>query len=161
MSNSHLFMSAGWVTAPLNNGIGRYSGQLQRVVIKFCKTHGCSRGVREFVESNLIDFSRQNPGVAVYVKPRRHRAPTITAEYCNGERGYMHVSNMSRDEVYKWLSHQTTQSGREFCRYRKFWRTETPSIQGVWSPHTFRDPRLNLAEFPMVSTAPKDWFRFC
>lgn len=38
--------------------------------------------IREFIESELIDFARNNPGVVVYVKPRRHRGPTLTAEYC-------------------------------------------------------------------------------
>uniref|UniRef100_A0A0A9XV19 Large ribosomal subunit protein mL43 n=1 Tax=Lygus hesperus TaxID=30085 RepID=A0A0A9XV19_LYGHE len=153
MSNSHLFLTAGFPKAPLNNGVGRYIGQLQRVVIKFCKSHGSSKGVREFVESNLIDFSRANPGVAVYVKPRRHRSPSITAEFCNGESGYIDVKNMSRDEVFKWLNHFTTQSGKKVMRYRKLWHTESPSIQGVWSPHTLRDPELNIAKFPLENHA--------
>lgn len=28
------------------------------------------------------------------------------------------------------------------------WHTDYPSIQGPWSPITFRDPKLNLASFP-------------
>lgn len=36
----------------------------------------------EFLEHDLIDFARSNPGTVVYVKPRRHRAPVVVAEYC-------------------------------------------------------------------------------
>lgn len=46
MSNSHLFMKSGFPRAPLQNGLGRYVGQLQRITIKYCKTMGCSKGVR-------------------------------------------------------------------------------------------------------------------
>ena len=46
MSNSNLFMKSGFVRAPLQNGVGRYVCQLQRIVLKFCKSHGSSRGLR-------------------------------------------------------------------------------------------------------------------
>ncbi|KAK9498737.1 hypothetical protein O3M35_003305 [Rhynocoris fuscipes] len=149
MSNAHLFMSSGFPRAPLNNGIGRYIGQLKRVTIKFCKSHGDSKGVREFIESELIDFSRNNPGVVVYVKPRRHRSPNLTAEYLNGNREYINCHNFTKEEVYKWLNLLTTRAGKEVMRYRKLWHTDNPSIQGIWTPFTFRDPALNLATFPI------------
>ncbi|XP_073997621.1 mitochondrial ribosomal protein L43 [Rhodnius prolixus] len=149
MSNSHLFMTSGFPRAPLKNGIGRYIGQLKRVTIKFCKSNGDSRGVREFIESELIDFARNNPGVVVYVKPRRHRGPTLTAEYLNGNTDYIYCRNFSKEEVYKWLHLLTTRSGKDIMRYRKLWHTDSPSVQGVWTPYTFRDPSLNLASFPI------------
>lgn len=37
---------------------------------------------RQFLEHDLINYAKENPGVVVYVKPRRHKAPQITAEYC-------------------------------------------------------------------------------
>lgn len=36
---------------------------------------------RDFLETNLIDFAKNNPGVVVYLKPRRHRGPVMVAEY--------------------------------------------------------------------------------
>lgn len=33
-------------------------------------------------------------------------------------------------------------------RYRKHWQTEHPSIQGVWTPFTHRNPPFNLAHYP-------------
>lgn len=49
-----------------------------------------------------------------------------------------------------------TQSGSSGTRLRKLWHTDYPSIQGPWTPYTFRDPALNLATFPNVelSNAP-------
>jgi hypothetical protein len=46
MSNSHLFLKSGFLRTPLQNGLGRYIPQLQRITLKFCKNHGASRGVR-------------------------------------------------------------------------------------------------------------------
>lgn len=75
MSNSHLFMSSGFPRPPLKNGIGRYVCQLKRVTIKFCKSHGGSRGIRyvhfllykssvvvkvEFIISVYMHFKEKN-----------------------------------------------------------------------------------------------------
>lgn len=35
----------------------------------------------DFIERDLVDYAKGNPGVVVYVKPRRHRGPVIRAEY--------------------------------------------------------------------------------
>ncbi|XP_076052589.1 large ribosomal subunit protein mL43-like isoform X2 [Oratosquilla oratoria] len=45
------------------------------------KNHRGSRGMRDYSEKDLINFANNNPGVAVYLKPRRHRSPCIKAEY--------------------------------------------------------------------------------
>lgn len=82
MANKHLFLKSGFIRAPLENGLGRYIDQLQRVTIKFCKNNSSSSGVRDFIENDLVNFAKENPGVVVYVKPRRHRTPVLVAEYC-------------------------------------------------------------------------------
>lgn len=81
MANSNLFLKSGFIRAPLQNGVGRYVGQLQRITLKFCKSMGSSRGMRDFIENELVNFARANPSVVVYVKPRRHRGPVVVAEY--------------------------------------------------------------------------------
>lgn len=40
-----------------------------------------SEFLRDFIEDGLVDYAKENPGVVVYVKPRRHRTPVIVAEY--------------------------------------------------------------------------------
>ena len=37
---------------------------------------------RDFIENHLLEFTRDNPGIVVYLKPQRHRPPKIVAEYC-------------------------------------------------------------------------------
>ncbi|XP_071448209.1 large ribosomal subunit protein mL43 [Hetaerina americana] len=148
MSNSHLFMPSGFPRAPLQNGIGRYICQLQRITIKFCKNNGASRGVRKFLENSLIDYAKKHPGVVVYVKPRRHRSPVLSAEYLNGEKQCVSCHNYTEEEVVKWMELLRTQQGGLTVRYRKTWHTDNPSIQGVWTPMTNRPPHLNVTKFP-------------
>lgn len=149
MSNSHLFLKSCFPRAPLGLGIGRYVCQLQRVTLKFCKNRGASHGVREFLENDLIDYARENPGVVVYVKPRRHRVPVIKAEYLSGEVQWIPVTNYTRADIAKWMQLLCTQfHDGPAMRYRKLWHTEFPSIQGPWTPFTFKDPKYNTTEFP-------------
>lgn len=144
-------MKTGFLRAPLQNGIGRYVCQLQRVVLKFCKNNGASRGMRDFIEHDLVDFAKEHPGVVVYLKPRRHRGPVMVAEYLNGNRFWMSCHNQNREEVAKWLNVLRTQSSdMTKTRLRKLIYTEHPSIQGPWTPFTFKEPGLNTAELPDV-----------
>uniref|UniRef100_A0A1B6MVF2 Large ribosomal subunit protein mL43 n=1 Tax=Graphocephala atropunctata TaxID=36148 RepID=A0A1B6MVF2_9HEMI len=149
MSYSNLFMKSMFPRAPLRNGLGRYVCQLQRITLKFCKTHGGSKGMREFIETDLIDFARTNPGVVVYLKPRRFRVPCLWAEYLNGGEEYIGTNNMSKEEIARWIHWMRTKSGYQDMRYLSYWHTDSPTVQGVWSPFTHRDPALNVATFPM------------
>ncbi|XP_020297696.1 39S ribosomal protein L43, mitochondrial [Pseudomyrmex gracilis] len=149
MSNKSLFMKSTFLRAPFGLGIGRYVCQLQRVTLKFCKNNGSSRGMRGFIEHDLVEYARENPGVVVYTKPRRHRVPVIVAEYLNGDRQWMCVANYSREDIVKWMELLRTQiHDTPSVRFRKLWHTEFPSIQGPWTPFTFKDPKLNLEHYP-------------
>ncbi|KAK7498646.1 hypothetical protein BaRGS_00010023 [Batillaria attramentaria] len=132
----------------MQNGVGRYMCQLQRVTLTFCKSSGASRGMRDFIEQHMLDFTKSNPGVVVYVKPRRHRAPALVAEYLNGRREVFSTNKMEADEICKWMEHLRTRSGEEIVRLAKPWHTETPSIQGIWHPFLNKDPSLAPTSFP-------------
>lgn len=55
----------------------------------------------------------------------------------------------TKEEVGKWIELLRTQSGEKTnVRYRKLWHTDNPSIQGPWTPFTFREPSINLTKFP-------------
>lgn len=82
MQNKCQFAISGFIRHPLQNGLGRQINQLMRVTLKFCKTHGASQGMRDFIENHLVNFAKTNESVVVYVKPRRHRGPVIVAEFC-------------------------------------------------------------------------------
>lgn len=101
------------------------------------------------MENQLLEFSTKNPGVVVYVKPRRHRQPVIVAEYLNGDRHWLPVRSFTEEQLTKWIDLLRTQNANSSAiRLRKHWHTEWPSIQGVWTPFTHKDAELNTATFP-------------
>ncbi|XP_066947299.1 large ribosomal subunit protein mL43 [Macrobrachium rosenbergii] len=150
------FWGSRFVKAPLQNGVGRYVQQLQRITLKFCKTHGNSRGMREYIEKELIHFARENPGVVVYVKPRRHRAPCLKAEYLNGGEDYISTHQLPCEDIVRWMAYLKGRSGYPTERLRKLQHTDHPSIQGPWTPWIHRDQQINIANYPNeeLSQAP-------
>lgn len=60
----------------------------------------------------------------------------------------MNAANKPKEELCQWIGHLRTRSGEEIVRLRKMWHTDTPSIQGVWTPFTNKDTNLNVTEFP-------------
>ena len=43
---SHKVIPSGFVKSVLHSGVGRYVCQMQRITLKFCKSHADSRGMR-------------------------------------------------------------------------------------------------------------------
>lgn len=67
----------------------------------------------------------------------------------NGDRRWMTVKNRTSEEIERWLNLITQQAGdTEPIRYRRNWHTDTPSIQGPWTPWTFKNPEELQAGYP-------------
>ncbi|BFY97744.1 hypothetical protein BsWGS_00784 [Bradybaena similaris] len=132
----------------MNNGVGRYVCQLQRITFRFCKSHGGSRFMRDFIENHLLDFTQKHPGVVVYLQPRRNRPPSIVAEFLNGHREPMNMSGKQPHEICKWTEFMRTRSGVEIVNLVKTHHTDNPSTQGIWHPLMFADPALSVTKFP-------------
>ncbi|KAJ8316801.1 hypothetical protein KUTeg_004705 [Tegillarca granosa] len=137
---THSTIPSAFLKNVLHNGVGRYVCQLQRITLSFCKSHGSSRGMRDFIENHLLEFTNANPGVVVYLKPRRHKAPRIVEAIT--------VHNAQMDEICKWVEFMKTRSGEKILRLEKKWHTDNPSIQGIWDPTVNKSTSLNIAEFP-------------
>ncbi|KAM7536038.1 hypothetical protein Aperf_G00000092067 [Anoplocephala perfoliata] len=124
---------------PLSLGIGRFVCQLKRVTFKFCKSRPDSLGVRDFIESEIVNFARANPSVVFYVKPRRNRAPLLVAEYLNGNWQYLRMAKMTSEEICNWLQFMINRSGENIVPIYKPRSSHLPSIQGMWSPYDTPD----------------------
>ncbi|WAR21511.1 RM43-like protein [Mya arenaria] len=130
----------------MQNGVGRHVCQLQRVTLSLCKSSTGSATARRFVEEDLLDFTRGNPGVVFYIKPRRHKKPLLTAEYLNGYKEQIEVSRCSKDEIAQWVGLMKGRSGTQIMKLRKEWHTDTPSIQGTWHPFMFKETARNVTD---------------
>lgn len=151
MTLESLVLTEGFIkaNAPLKNGLGRFIPQLMRVTIKFCKESPSSQGVREFIERDIVEFAKQNPGTAVYLKPRRRRGPVVVAEYLNGEKLWQSFHRLEYPAISEWMDYYRTHSGKNYLVQRKYEYTDHPSIQGMWHPFVNADPTIATANFPV------------
>ena len=138
------------VKSVLNNGIGRYVCQLQRITFRFCKLSPKSRVMRDFIEEDLNRFAEANPGVVCYLEPVRNEAPTIFAEYLNGRTEEMKTVERwdTKEELIKWIHHLKDRSGIELEALDQPIGWAVPSVQGQWTPFTHQPTEANVAQFP-------------
>lgn len=67
----------------------------------------------------------------------------------------MSVANYSREDIVQWMELLRTQyQDGSSLRLLKLWHTEFPSIQGPWTPFTFKEPSLAQAQYPDVNMSP-------
>lgn len=140
--------ATGFLKNAYYQGHGRYVNQIIRMTLKFCKSSGSSRELRKFIETRLVDVARENPGCVIYMKPRLFKTPVMTAEYLNGQQHYLNFHQMSSKQIEAWISWFLTRSGNELFKLHRPIATCKPSIQGIWTPFTFRPPDHNLTQFP-------------
>uniref|UniRef100_G1SI76 Large ribosomal subunit protein mL43 n=1 Tax=Oryctolagus cuniculus TaxID=9986 RepID=G1SI76_RABIT len=111
--------SSRFLTSVLHNGLGRYVQQLQRLSFTLSRDSPSSRGAREFVERQVTDFARRNPGVVIYVNARPCNVPRVVAEYLNGAVREESIHCKSAEEITTLVQKLADQSGLEVIRIRK------------------------------------------
>uniref|UniRef100_A0A673UC56 Large ribosomal subunit protein mL43 n=1 Tax=Suricata suricatta TaxID=37032 RepID=A0A673UC56_SURSU len=131
-----------FLASVLHNGLGRYVQQLQRLSFSLSRDAPSSRGAREFVEREVADFARRNPGVVIYVNSRPCCVPRVVAEYLNGTVREESIHCKSVSEIATLVQKLADQSGLEVIRIRKPFHTDNPSIQGQWHPFTNKPTAL-------------------
>lgn len=145
-------MEAQKVTGFLKNayyqGHGRYVNQIVRMTLKFCKSHNSSVEMRKFIETNLVDVARANPGCVIYVKPRLFKIPVLTADYLNGQNHYLNLKGMSCIQIGAWIDWHITRSGYDLNKLARNITTYHPTVQGVWTPFVNKDPKLTTMTLP-------------
>uniref|UniRef100_M3YZS7 Large ribosomal subunit protein mL43 n=1 Tax=Mustela putorius furo TaxID=9669 RepID=M3YZS7_MUSPF len=131
-----------FLASVLHNGLGRYVQQLQRLSFSLSRDAASSRGAREFVEQEVADFARRNPGVVIYVNSRPCCVPRVVAEYLNGAVREESIHCKSVEEIATLVQKLADQSGLDVIRIRKPFHTDSPSIQGQWHPFTNKPTTL-------------------
>lgn len=131
----------------LHNGVGRYICQLKRLTLIFSKDAQPSRGAREFIEENVVDFAKQNPSIVVYINPKPCRVPKLVGEYLNGSIREEEINSKTAEEIHQLIQKMASQSGLDIIRIRKPYHTDNPSIQGQWHPFINKPTSINIQSF--------------
>ena len=109
--------------------------QLKKLEIFFCEVRGSSLKAREYIKNGLIvQYAGTNPSVEVSAKLRNGHHPFIKADYVTGFSKQVCIKNESLERIEKVVTMLTDSSGRKISKITSPIRTDTPSVQGVWTP---------------------------
>eukprot|EP01033_Poteriospumella_lacustris_P011396 gene11394-8110_t len=107
--------------------------QLKELVIRYSDWDGSSRGVRAWMQKNLIPFAASNPDLTITALKKRNRHPCITGTYVNGNKKAIGIKNLDEDGVQQQINHLRNQVGRKMPEgYKHSVVSKFPSIQGEW-----------------------------
>mmetsp|Transcript_28989 Transcript_28989/g.58836 ORF Transcript_28989/g.58836 Transcript_28989/m.58836 type:complete len:136 (+) Transcript_28989:90-497(+) len=120
--------------------------QLQKLTLSYCEHGGSSRYVREFISSGrIVDYARANPTVQVAVEVQNGRHPNVNAEYLTGWDKQVCVKNEPINRISNVIQMLNDSSGRKMNRIDGPVQTQTPSVQGIWTPFLdIRDKKFGM-----------------
>jgi large subunit ribosomal protein L43 len=126
--------------------------QLQKLTMYYCEHGGSSQTVRDFLKSGqLIQWAKERPQLAIQVRVRNGKHPFVKADYLTQLPKDIHQiclksNKVVSPDVIEVLDQLYNRSGRKIKKLTKPIYSDTPSVQGVWTP------ALNLhltPKFPM------------
>jgi large subunit ribosomal protein L43 len=120
--------------------------QLTKLTLHYCEVGGSSRAMREYLgNGQLVSWASNHPHVSIEVKRRNGHHPFVHADYLTNSKVIHQVTVKnyeSWNEVEEVLDMLANRSGRKITKIIKPVLTDTPSVQGVWTPF------LNLQHEP-------------
>lgn len=114
--------------------------QLQKLTLFYCEHGGSSKAVRDFLASGkLIDWATERPHLKINVRVRNGKHPYVKGDYLTSVNDNIHQicvkSNDAKSpDIEEKLNQLYNRSGRKAKKFTKPVYSQTPSIQGVWTP---------------------------
>mmetsp|Transcript_2115 Transcript_2115/g.3350 ORF Transcript_2115/g.3350 Transcript_2115/m.3350 type:complete len:137 (+) Transcript_2115:198-608(+) len=109
--------------------------QLSKLSLVYCEHGGSSRVVRDFISSGrIIDWATEHAHLEIELKVRNGKHPYVQGHYLTGPSKQVTVKNEPLSQIYHVMTALKNQSGRKMKRLNRPVITQTPSIQGVWTP---------------------------
>eukprot|EP00980_Cylindrotheca_fusiformis_P010988 scaffold2526_cov131-Cylindrotheca_fusiformis.AAC.4 len=126
--------------------------QLKKLSLFYCEHGGSSQAIRDFLASGrLLRWAEERPHLEVQVRVRNGKHPYVKGDYLTSPNENAHQiciksCQTQNPDIEGVLNQLYNRSGRKAKKFTKPVYTDTPSIQGVWTPS------LNLhmtSKFPM------------
>lgn len=109
--------------------------QLQKLTLAYCEHGGSSRHIRDFISSGrIVDYAKANPTVQVSVEVRNGHHPAVVGKYLSGWDKQICVKSEPIKRIYNVIQMLNDSSGRKMNRLDGPVQTQTPSVQGIWTP---------------------------
>jgi large subunit ribosomal protein L43 len=113
--------------------------QLNKLKLHYCEKGGSSRSIRDYIiNGKLVEWARLHPHVEIEVKVRNGKHPFVQGDYRSSPSECIHQISVKNVDSWKDVQDacQTlfNRSGRKITKITTPVLTDTPSIQGVWTP---------------------------
>ena len=119
--------------------------QLTRLRVCYCEHGGSSATLREYIGSGrLAAWAESKPELEIHVQVRNGKHPYVQADYKTQAAFHQVSVKNSPDwrDIQQVLDMLRNRSGRKITKITTPVLTDTPSVQGVWTPF------LNLQHEP-------------
>ena len=108
--------------------------QLKELVVRYSDIDGSSRGMREWMRTEMVPLAEANPSMVIRTEKKRATHPFLRGVYLNGNEKTISVKNLSYSEIHDYALDLRNQLGRKTSShgYEKPVMSARPSIQGEW-----------------------------
>ena len=92
--------------------------QLKELVVRYSDLDGSSRGVREWMRTNIVELATTNPDLTIKTELKRAVHPFLRGIYKNGNTKTICIKNIPPEEVHQYALHLRNQIGRKVPFYQ-------------------------------------------
>lgn len=109
--------------------------QCKELFIRWSDYDGSSKGIREWMKSDLIKLANENSSMIIRTEKKRSTHPFLRGIYVNGNTKTICVKNLQPNEIHNYALHLRNQIGRKISGdgYKKPVLSKQPSFQGTWN----------------------------
>ena len=112
-SNCHLLnLYPNWIVIDLVMSL-KGVRQLKELIIRYSDYDGSSKGIREWMRVNLVDFAAKNPETSFKTLCKRNCHPYLQAQYLNGNSKTICVKNLDPKLISNYALFLRNQIGRK------------------------------------------------
>ena len=91
--------------------------QMKELVIRYSDYDGSSKGIREWMRTNLVDFAKTNPDLTIKTELKRCVHPFLRGNYANGNSKTICVKNLQPEGITDYVMDLRNQIGRKVSFY--------------------------------------------
>jgi large subunit ribosomal protein L43 len=110
--------------------------QLKELLIRYSDYDGSSKGIRQWMQENLVTFAKANPLLSIVTEIKRgpNNHPFVRGNYQNTNSKTICVKNLDQEDITDHVYLLRNQIGRRMNSdgYKKPVVSRHPSIQGEW-----------------------------
>ncbi len=86
--------------------------QLKELIIRYSDYDGSSRGIREWMSNNLLNFAKNNAALQIKTELKRAKHPLLIGQYANGNTKTVCIKNLDVATIESQVAHLRNQIGR-------------------------------------------------